>query len=143
MSIKNLLCHLLFFLFTLSPFSSQSLNLIFNCTVKQVMLVGDDGLLIDKPDGDAGVAYIGSQFTVDRETGIILGKDISTKYARSISIIDQGSRYNSFRISGVIKYMQSSTTFFLDIHVWKQALLNTEFPFSGYFKWGHIAGVCK
>ena len=143
MSIKNLLCHLLFFLFTLSPFSSQSQNLIFNCTVKQVMLVGDDGLLIDKPDGDAGVAYIGSQFTVDRETGIILGKDISTKYARSISILNQGSRYNSFRISGVIKYMQSSTTFFLDIHVWKQALFNTEFPFSGYFKWGHIAGVCK
>jgi hypothetical protein len=142
MSIKNLLYHLLFFLLTLSPFSSDSQNLIFNCTVKQVMLVGDDGLLIDKPDGDAGVAYIGSQFTVDRETGIILGKDISTKYAKSISIIDEGSRYKAFKISGVIMNMQP-TIFFLDIHVWQRTLKNPEFSFSGYFKYGHISGICK
>lgn len=143
MRIKYSLSHLLFFLLGLINFSSQSQNLIFNCTVKQVMLVGDNGRLIDKPDGDAGVAYIGSQFTIDRETGIILGKDISTKYARSISIIDQGSRDKAFRISGVIKYMQSSTTFFLEIHVWQQIHHNTEIPFSGYFKYGHIAGICK
>ena len=142
MGIKNSLNNLFFFLLSLCTFSSHSQNLVFNCTVKQVMLVGDTGWLIDKPDGDAGVAYIGSEFTVDRETGIILGKDISTKYAKSISIIDQGSRDKAFRISGIIKNMHP-TTFFLDIHVWQRTLKNTEFPFSGYFKYGHIAGICK
>jgi|LauGreDrversion4_1035100.scaffolds.fasta_scaffold10939_2 hypothetical protein len=79
MRIKNSLSHFLFLILSLSSFSSKSQNLVFNCTVKQVMLVEDAGRLIDKPNGDLGVARLGSEFTVDRETGVILGRDISTK----------------------------------------------------------------
>jgi hypothetical protein len=120
-------------------FASMALShdKLYQCPVKQVLEIDEGGYL--KPIGDIGATRVGSTFTINRSTGEVWGKSISTKYADSLKIVDKGGDSNNFKISAVINHW-NSTHFFIEVVDYKPKL---EYAFSGYFKFNHIAGTCK
>lgn len=118
--------------------SSFSGELVFHCTVKQYLAVSDAGKLIEKSD-----YAVGTQFVINQESGTITGRIVSTNFAESILIIDKGGGNNNFRVSGVIKHWHP-THFYIEVFTVSRRLNpgTVTIPFSGYFKYGHIAGTC-
>jgi hypothetical protein len=120
-------------------FASMALSQdrLYQCTVNQILEVDEAGYL--KPIRGIGVAHVGDTFTINRSTGDVWGKSISTKYADSLKLVEKGGGSNNLKISAVIKHW-NPTHFVLEVvdYVPKQA-----YPFSGIFKFNHIAGTCK
>lgn len=122
---------------------SYAQDILFHCTVLNVMKVDDAGLLGSIPKNQMAAVDVGDVFTVDRSNGNVLGRSVSTKFARNVSVIDKGGIGTSFKVSGVV-VDSHPTIFFIDVQSYLQ-LRNPGLliPFSGYFKYVHIAGVCK
>ena len=126
-------------IFTGTHTSSFSGELVFHCTVKQYLEVSEAGKLIEKPD-----SAIGTQFAINQENGNITGRIVSTSFSESILIIDKGrGDSNNFKVSGVIKNWHP-THFYIEVFTVLRRLKpgTVIIPFSGYFKYGHIAGTC-
>lgn len=123
--------------------SCFSQDLVFHCTVKQVLEVSDAGVLTEKSNRQLAFDMIGTQFIINQENGVITGRIISTKYAKSILVVDKGVRGNNFKVSGVIEHWHP-TIFYLEV-VTILRKFNPEavsIPFSGQFSGRHIAGIC-
>ena len=129
------------FFFTNLPSYAQ--DVVFQCTVLSVMKVDDAGLLGSIPKNQLAAVDVGDVFTVDRSNGNVLGRSVSTKFAKNVSIIDKGGAGTSFKVSGVV-VDSHPTIFFIDVQSYLQFRNpGVLIPFSGYFKYVHIAGVCK
>lgn len=126
-------CSLL--LFVTSSFGQGT---VYQCTVKQLMRVTGNGVLSTAPENVA-VSPVGSVFLVDTISGEVQGHTISTNHATDVKIVDR-RRGNHFRLMAVIEHYHP-TVFFLEIH--DLGMLKEEYLFSGYFKYQHIAGICK
>jgi hypothetical protein len=113
------------------------------CTVKQVLEVTDAGMMAPPR---AGTYLSGHQFVVNRESGVITGREISTRFAKSISIVDKGLRGNSFRLVAIIEELHPKI-FHLEIQTFMRSfpgfVPENGIPFSGYFSYFHISGVCR
>jgi hypothetical protein len=145
MNYKNLIRVILLGQLLLITPSSFSEEMIFHCTVLQVMQVDDLGHLDSISKEKISIVVIGTAFTIDRTTGAILGPNVSTEHAKSISVVDRGDKYNNFKVSGVIVNMHPAN-FFIEVH--SSLRLGDKapmppFPFSGYFKYVHISGLCN
>ena len=65
------------------------------CEIKQVIQVNDDGLMV-KHDG-IYKDFIGKKFSIDRVSGVMIGDAFGTKYDKTITVIDKGSKDNAYK----------------------------------------------
>ena len=107
------------------------------CTIVSASQVTDDGTLADNWFTKS---RIGQQFTVDRETGRIIGGPLDNARLR-IKLIDKGTREMSFQ--SIAFSTQHSHTTHIQIQEWQ--LTETK-PFVGtttlYYP-GVYSGICK
>lgn len=121
-------------------------DLIYHCKVKQVLAVSSNGRLVPvKVYGPA----VNDDFVIDRISGEIKGESISTRFATIKNIVDVGGREalgNNFKLTGVIEHWHPTVFYFevqdLDNRRGVEARKG-EYPFSGFYKYWHIAGTCR
>ena len=89
--MKHIIVSLLLF-FSFSVFASQS---TYVCEIKQIMELSDDGELIKH----SGVykSLVGSKFTIDRESGDMIGLPFTTKSYKTITVLNKGSNEMSYK----------------------------------------------
>ncbi len=127
-------------LISLSGFAGLSVaqDLLYRCKVKQVMELSGEGVL-------KSIKVYGldsAEFFIDRETGEIKGAFISTKHSIFNRVVDVGGRAklgNNFKVTGVIENLHP-TVFYFEVH---DMLYKQEYEFSGFYKYWHLAGICK
>ena len=83
---------LLFILFSLQLHSAES---IYICTVDQVLELSDKGILEETKGTYTSV--IGKRFTIDRNSGDMIGYPFATKSYKSITVLDKGSTENAYK----------------------------------------------
>jgi len=69
-------------------------ELSYTCQVANVYALGDNGELSQSPWREK---WEGSQFSVSRSSGEIIGELVTTEFAESTSVINAGSGANSFK----------------------------------------------
>lgn len=65
------------------------------CTTKQVMELSNRGVM----EKDTGIykSLVGTGFTINRETGEVIGEPFDTRYYDQVTVLDKGSRENSYK----------------------------------------------
>lgn len=111
---------------------------IHHCIVKAALMVGKDGTMLPVENSSG---LVGSKFTVNTESGRVSGNLVSTNFSKEITVIDRKTDYNNYRMIARISE-HFPVVFYLEIHDNKGNLGVTEIPFSGYYKFFHISGVC-
>ena len=125
----------LFFLLFFLPSICQAGDLTYDCVIKQVYDVNDVGEL--KASGWQS-QFEGDKFSVSRETGKIIGKTLTTVFAKETRVVNFGYKANSFKalaeFEGQIQL--------IEIQEFKEGV---EKPFiaSSMGGAGIVTGICK
>ena len=83
------------FLALLIPLASVAGESTYLCTTKQILQLSDSGLM-EKHTG-AYKQLVDKQFSINRKTGEMVGLPFSTQSYRQITVLDKGSRENSYK----------------------------------------------
>lgn len=75
-------------LFAMIGAASASAAVDYRCTVERVVAASE---------GESNQVYIGKQFTVDRQTGLMIGA-LKNSYVTEPQVIDHGSLETSFKV---------------------------------------------
>lgn len=142
MSMKLFKKLIIIYFITLSA-NCISQDKIYNCAIKDVRHASQTGHLISSEyPNNVPIAYIGNLFTINRDNGAMLGKEISTKGASELKVIDSGGDKNNFKVMGIINKF-FPTIFFIEINDNWFYKGEKYYSFSGYFMFDHISGICN
>jgi len=139
---------LLALILTLIVTNSHAGNTSYSCIVKyagEVSNAGDMDYATNVHKGKNGMlsSYIGTTFTVDRNTGAVIGEIVSNQSANAIKteILSNGSGGNAFRL--LTRFGPNPSILYLQINDYPAYKNGNESPFIG-FRWSEsISGSCK
>ena len=117
----------------------------YDCEVKDALEVTPQGLLHPTPKGK-GPPYIGSKFTVDSESGVVVGALINNRRGRAREPILLGKadgKYHHVKIFTLIPEMGANFPFFVEIKDSEFYKDKASIPFSGYFQSEVFSGLCR
>jgi len=83
------------FLVLLFPLASVAGESTYLCTTKQILQLSDSGFM-EKHSG-AYEQLVDKQFSINRKTGEMVGLPFSTQSYKQITVLDKGSRVNSYK----------------------------------------------
>ena len=117
----------------------------YDCEVLDAAEVNPEGLL-DRTPKVKGQRYIGSKFTVDSQSGVVVGTLINNRRGRAREPILLGKadgKYHHVKIFTLIPEMGANSPFFVEIKDSELYKDKTSIPFSGYFLSEVFSGLCK
>ena len=126
--------------------SHPSLAATYECEVLDAMEVGTAGRFERDTNMINLVKYVGNKFTVDSETGVVVGGLINNRRGNAKAPLLLGKpdgKYHHVKIFTLIPEMGANFPFFIEI---KDQLLypdKSKIPFSGYFLSEVFSGLCR
>ena len=133
--MKHIMVTILFF-FSCGAFAGE---LTYICEIKQIAELSDDGEIISKNIGDIYKSRIGNKFTIDRNTGDMIGTPFTTKSYKTINVLDKGSKENSFK-SIVLSHPPNMWVMYIQVKEFHKGKLK---PFWGTEGGNLYSGLCE
>ncbi len=133
--MKHSMIILLFF-FSVGVFAGESTYI---CEIKQIAELSDDGEITNKNIGDIYKSRAGNKFTIDRNSGDMIGHPFNTKSYKSINVLDKGSKENSFK-SIVLSNPPNIWVMYIQVKEFSKSELK---PFWGTEGGNLYSGLCE
>jgi hypothetical protein len=130
---------LLFFILVLLPFTVHAGTYSYSCKVKAEYVLSDSGELDLKNN-----LYFGSEFNVERKSGVVLGDGVGNSSYPTKQIIDIGSEEQSYKLiwisSEVIGVSGAFNAVYLNVEEYNENLLK---PYTLVLGTRTLTGTCK
>lgn len=83
------------FLILLFPLNSVAEESTYLCTIKQILELSDNGTM----EKHLGIykQFFGKQFSINRDTGEMVGLPFATHSYKQVTVLDKGSNENSYK----------------------------------------------
>ena len=124
----------LFVLLMLASINAYSEYDTYSCVIKQSQFVSNQGMLADQPRHKN---LVGEGFSVDKNTGVIVGALTTDNLGAQPSIIDYGSKDQAFKV--IIPYYPETT---VDLLLIEEYSSNNQKPFTFITLGSIFTGLC-
>jgi hypothetical protein len=129
--------HIILILSLFLSFGALAGESTYICEIKEILELSDNGDLV-KHNG-VYKSLIGEKFTIDRDSGEMIGLPFSTKSYKQVTVLDKGSKEMSFK-SIVLSHPPNRWVMYIQVKEFAKGKLK---PFWGTEGGNMFSGQCE